>query len=126
MTRSPSGIPSQSHLDHLTTVILPPHAEVHRRHPTKVTFCVRGVVSPLLANLYFRRFLLAWEVFGHRTRFDAYVVNYADDLVICCRPGNGAAALTTMRQLMTRLGLTAEAAKARVSRLPEGTFALPI
>jgi group II intron reverse transcriptase/maturase len=25
-------------------------------------------ISPLLANLYFRRFLLAWERFGHRTR----------------------------------------------------------
>ena len=63
-------------------------------------------ISPLLANLYFRRFLLAWEVFGHRTRLDAYVVNYADDLVICCRPVNGPTALTTMRQLMMRLGLT--------------------
>ncbi len=58
-------------------------------------------ISPLLTNLYFRRFLLAWERFGHRERLDAYVINYADDLVICCRPGNGSVALTTMRQLMT-------------------------
>ncbi len=79
-------------------------------------------ISPLLANLYFRRFLLAWEVFGHRTRLDAYVVNYADDLVICCRPGNGAAALATMRQLMTRLGLTVNEAKTRLVRLPEESF----
>ena len=44
-------------------------------------FCkiVGGVISPLLANLYFRRFLLAWERFGHRTRLDAHVINYADD-----------------------------------------------
>ena len=41
-------------------------------------------------------------------QLDAYVVNYADDLVICCRPGNGSTALATMRQLMTRLGLTVE------------------
>jgi group II intron reverse transcriptase/maturase len=34
-------------------------------------------ISPLLANLYFRRFLLAWEGFGHRERLDAHVVNYA-------------------------------------------------
>ena len=79
-------------------------------------------ISPLLANLYFRRFLLAWEVFGHRTRLEAYVVNYADDLVICCRPGNGSAALTTMRQLMTRLGLTVNEAKTRLVRLPEERF----
>ena len=38
-------------------------------------------ISPLLANLYFRRFLLAWERFGHRPRLDAHVVNYADDRV---------------------------------------------
>jgi RNA-directed DNA polymerase len=79
-------------------------------------------ISPLLANLYFRRFLLAWEVFGHCTRLDAYVVNYADDLVICCQPGNGPAALTTMRQLMTRLGLTVNEAKTRLVRLPEERF----
>jgi group II intron reverse transcriptase/maturase len=79
-------------------------------------------ISPLLANLYFRRFLLAWEVFRHHTALDAYVVNYADDLVICCRPGNGTTALTTMRQLMTRLGLTVNEAKTRVVRLPEESF----
>jgi retron-type reverse transcriptase len=62
-----------------------------------------GVISPLLANLYFRRFLLAWEQHGHRRRLDAHVVNYADDFVICCPPGKGAAALTMMRQLMARL-----------------------
>lgn len=79
-------------------------------------------ISPLLANLYFRRFLLAWERFGHRKQLDAHVVNYADDLVICCRPGNGSAALATMRRLMTRLGLTVNEAKTRLARLPEENF----
>jgi RNA-directed DNA polymerase len=79
-------------------------------------------ISPLLANLYFRRFLLAWERFGHRKQLDAYVVNYADDLVICCRPGNGSTALGTMRQLMTRLGLTVNETKTRLARLPEENF----
>jgi len=50
------------------------------------------------------------------------VVNYADDLVICCRPGNGPAALAAMRQLMTRLGLTVNEAKTRLVRLPEEGF----
>ena len=79
-------------------------------------------ISPRLANLYFRRFLLAWERFDHRKRLDAYVVNYADDLVICCRPGNGSEALTAMRQLMTRLGLTVNEAKTRLVRLPGENF----
>jgi retron-type reverse transcriptase len=39
-----------------------------------------GVISPLAANLYFRRFLLAWHGHGHRDQLDAHVVNYADDV----------------------------------------------
>ena len=78
--------------------------------------------SPLLSNLYFRRFLLAWERHGHRQRLDAHVVNYADDLVICCPPGNGEAALEAMRRLMTRLGLTVNEAKTRLARLPASSF----
>jgi RNA-directed DNA polymerase len=81
-----------------------------------------GTASPLLANLYFRRFLLAWYGRGHFARLDAHVVNYADDLVICCRPGNGAAALTEMRRLMERLGLTVNDRKTRLACLPGESF----
>jgi RNA-directed DNA polymerase len=81
-----------------------------------------GTASPLLANLYFRRFLRAWYEHGHCRRLDAHVVNYADDLVICCRPGNGTVALETMRSLMTRLGLAVNERKTRVACLPEESF----
>ena len=78
-----------------------------------------GVISPLAANLYFRRFLLAWHGHGHRDQLDAHVVNYADDFVICCRPGNAEAALERTQVLMTRLGLEVNTAKTRIARLPE-------
>ena len=81
-----------------------------------------GVISPLLANLYFRRFLLAWHNHGHRDQLDAHVVNYADDLVICCRPGNAPAAMEQMSALMARLGLGVNTAKTRIARLPEEQF----
>lgn len=81
-----------------------------------------GVISPLLANCYFRRFLLAWHSHGHRDQLDAHVVNYADDFVICCRPGNAEAAMTRMTALMTRLGLEVNATKTRIARLPEEHF----
>jgi group II intron reverse transcriptase/maturase len=58
-----------------------------------------GVISPLLANCYFRRFLLAWHGHGHRDQLDAHVVNYADDFVICCRPGNAPEAMARMSAL---------------------------
>lgn len=81
-----------------------------------------GTASPLLANLYFRRFILAWYIQGYSARLDAHVVNYADDLVICCRPGNGVAALAEMRRLMERLGLTVNDRKTRLVRVPEESF----
>jgi len=81
-----------------------------------------GTASPLLANLYFRRFLRAWYEHGHSGRLDAHVVNYADDLVICCQPGNGKAALAVMRRLMERLGLTVNDQKTRIACLPEEGF----
>jgi group II intron reverse transcriptase/maturase len=81
-----------------------------------------GVISPLLANCYFRRFLLAWHNQGHQDQLDAHVVNYADDLVICCRPGNAEAAMTQMAKLMARLGLEVNTSKTRIARLPEESF----
>jgi group II intron reverse transcriptase/maturase len=81
-----------------------------------------GVISPLLANCYFRRFLLAWHNHGHRDQLDAHVVNYADDFVICCRPGNAEAAMTRMAKLMARLGLEVNTTKTRIARLPEEQF----
>lgn len=81
-----------------------------------------GVISPLLANCYFRRFLLAWQQHGPQSQLDAHVVNYADDFVICCRPGNAETAMKKMEALMTRLGLTVNVEKTRTARLPEESF----
>ena len=58
-----------------------------------------GVISPLLANCYFRRFLLAWHQHGHQEQLDAHIVNYADVFVICCRPGNAESAPNTTGRL---------------------------
>lgn len=81
-----------------------------------------GVISPLLANVYFRRFVLAWKRFGHEERLQGRIVNYADDLVICCKPGNGAQAMAVLRELMTRLGLTVNERKTRLAELPQEHF----
>jgi RNA-directed DNA polymerase len=80
-----------------------------------------GVASPLLANLYMRRFILGWKVLGHEARLNARIVNYADDFVICCR-GNADEAMATMRAMMGKLRLTVNEKKTRRCSLPEGTF----
>jgi group II intron reverse transcriptase/maturase len=81
-----------------------------------------GVASPLLANLYMRRFVLGWKVKGHEQRHQARIVNYADDFVICCVPGKAEEAMTAMRQMMERLRLTVNEKKTRRCLLPEETF----
>jgi RNA-directed DNA polymerase len=78
-------------------------------------------ISPLLSNLYMRRFVLGWQSLGYQARLKALVVNYADDLVICCR-GSAAAALAAMREMMSRLKLTVNEAKTRVCQVPQETF----
>src|SRR3954462_8928871 len=59
-------------------------------------------ISPLLSNLYMRRFVLGWRALGHERRLDAHVVNYADDFVICCR-GTAREAMNAMRDMMRKL-----------------------
>jgi len=80
-----------------------------------------GVLSPLLANLYMRRFIVGWKQLGHEARLDAHIVNYADDFVICTR-GNADEAMATMREMMEKLKLTVNEKKTRRSRLPEDAF----
>jgi group II intron reverse transcriptase/maturase len=81
-----------------------------------------GVASPLLANLYMRRFVLGWKVMGHERRLEARIVNYADDFVICCRPGKAQEAMQAMRQMMEKLRLTVNEKKTRLCHLPDETF----
>jgi len=80
-----------------------------------------GVASPLLANLYMRRFVLGWKVLGHEARLNAHIVNYADDFVILCRRG-AEAALATMRAMMDRLRLTVNEKKTRRCDVPAEPF----
>ena len=78
-------------------------------------------ISPLFSNLYMRRFVLGWKKLGHEERWKAYIVNYADDLVICCRVG-AEQALAAMRAMMSKLKLTVNEKKTRVCYLPEEKF----
>ncbi len=75
-------------------------------------------ISPLFSNLYMRRFILGWKVLGYARRFNAEIVNYADDLVVL-----GKAPSADMRMafecLMQRLKLTVNAEKTRCCRVPE-------
>jgi len=79
-------------------------------------------ISPLLANLYMRRFVLAWQQLGLDRRLGSCIVIYADDLVILCRRGKAEEASKWMRRIMTKLKLTVNEDKTRLCRIMEETF----
>ena len=63
-------------------------------------------LSPLLANLYMRRFVLGWKKLGLEYSLGTRLVTYADDLVILCRRGSAENALHHLREIMGKLKLT--------------------
>jgi len=79
-------------------------------------------ISPLLSNLYMRRFVLGWKVLGYEKRYSAKIVNYADDFVILCPRGRAMDAMAAMRDMMNRLKLEVNDRKTRLARLPDETF----
>jgi hypothetical protein len=88
----------------------------------RVCSVVAGVISPLLANLYMRRFVLGWKKLGLEWSLGSRIVTYADDLVILCKKGKADEALLKLRELMGKLKLTVNEDKTRVCKVPEGEF----
>jgi RNA-directed DNA polymerase len=98
-----------------------------KRRTTEARDQRRGIpqgspLSPLLANLYMRRFVLGWKKLGLEQSLGTRLVTYADDLVILCRRGNAEAALHHLRVIMGKLKLTVNEDKTRICKVPEGGF----
>jgi hypothetical protein len=79
-------------------------------------------ISPLLANLYMRRFVLGWKMLGLERSLGSRIVTYADDLVILCREGKAEEALQRQREIMGKLKLTVNEEKTRICKVPDGEF----
>ena len=98
-----------------------------KRRTTEAKDRRRGIpqgspISPLLANLYMRRFVLAWKKLGLEQRLGSCIVTYADDLVILCRRGKAEEAAKRMREIMGKLKLTVNEDKTRICKIPEDVF----
>jgi hypothetical protein len=98
----------------------------HRRRTTRNKDEGRGTpqgspISPLLANIYMRRFILGWKRAGHDQRLGTRIVNYADDFVICCR-STAAEARERMQAMTSKLRLTVNETKTKTCRVPDETF----
>jgi len=98
------------------------------RRTTEAKDSRRGIpqgspLSPLLANLYMRRFVLGWRKLGLEQSLGTRLVTYADDLVILCRRGSAETALHHLRAIMSKLKLTVNEEKTRICRVPDEEFA---
>src|ERR1700758_814959 len=90
--------------------------------PSSVMLARTGLISPLLANIYMRRFVLAWKKLGLQRSLGSRIVTYADDLVILCKQGKAEEALLKLREIMGKLKLTVNEEKTRICKVPEGAF----
>src|SRR5262249_60787796 len=75
-------------------------------------------ISPLLSNLYMRRFVLAWKKLGLERSLGSRIVTYADDLVILCKHGKAEEALQRMRAIISQLKLTVNDGKEQILTVP--------
>ena len=81
----------------------------------EVTFCVQGVVSPLLSNILLTPF--DWEMRRRGYR----LTRYADDWLITCRSrGEARAALEEARRILAKLGVTLNTGKTRIVHVRHG------
>ena len=98
-----------------------------RKRTTEARDRRRGIpqgspISPLLANVYMRRFVLGWKKLGLEQSLGTCIVTYADDLVILCRKGKAEEALRRLREIMSKLKLTVNEEKTRICTVPDGEF----
>jgi RNA-directed DNA polymerase len=78
-------------------------------------------ISPLMSNIYMRRFVLGWKELGYDKRLRSRIVNYADDFVILCA-NTGGEVYQKMEAMMGKLGLEVNRDKTRLRRVPEESF----
>ncbi len=80
--------------------------------PTEVTFCVRGAVSPLLANLFLH---YVFDLWMRRTYPGVPFERYADDAIVHCRTeAQAQTVLGAIRGRFEQCGLTLHPTKTRI------------
>src|SRR3984885_4944612 len=85
------------------------------RRPVQITFCVRGVVSPVLSNVLLTPFDREMRRKGYQ------VTRYADDWVITCKSAAEArAAIVAAQRILEQLGVVLHPQKTRIVHVRQG------
>jgi RNA-directed DNA polymerase len=117
MTRLSSDTRFQLQPNQLTAVGRPRAPKVANRQATQVTFCVRGVISPLLANIYLHYALDLWARRWRRREAtgDMIIVRYADDFIVGFQHESDARRfLDEMRKRLSEFALSLHPEKTRL------------
>ena len=89
----------------------------NRRWRAKVTFCVRGVTSPILANVFLHYVVDLWVHQWRRRRAAGQVIvcRYADDMVLGCEfETDGKQLLADLKDRLAQFGLSLHEGKTRL------------
>src|SRR4051794_447940 len=88
----------------------------HRLRP-QVIFCVRGVLSPLLANVFLHYIVDLWVHQWRRQQAAGQIIvcRYADDLVLGCQhEADGKKLLVALKDRLAQFGLSLHEGKTRL------------
>jgi RNA-directed DNA polymerase len=100
-------------LCHLSSIIFVPNSGISNcLFKLKVIYCVGGVISPLLANIYLHVLDTVWKTRRVQERFEARLIRYVDDFVVLCK-GDTGRLLKGVQRVLGDLGLTLNLGKTR-------------
>src|SRR2546421_6345464 len=87
--------------------------------PTTVGVPQGSPISPLYSNIYLNLLDQVWHKRGYPEKLGASLHRYADDAILICRK-SGAHALQAFEAIASRMGLTINREKTRITKLVEG------
>jgi group II intron reverse transcriptase/maturase len=90
-----------------------------KMEPTTVGVPQGSPISPLYSNIYLNLLDQVWHKRGYPDKLGATLHRYADDAILVCRK-SAAQALEAFETIATRMGLTINREKTRVTKLIDG------
>jgi RNA-directed DNA polymerase len=87
--------------------------------PTTVGVPQGSPISPLYSNIYLNLLDRVWQTRGYPEQLGATLHRYADDVVLVCRK-SATEALEALESITTRMGLTINREKTRITKITEG------
>lgn len=90
-----------------------------KMEPTVVGVPQGSPISPLYSNIYLNLLDQVWHKRGYPEKLGASLHRYADDAILVCRKG-AEQALEAFAAIASRMGLTINREKTRITKLTEG------